>query len=280
MVHTRKNVKIAVCVSLGIWLLIFLVTVSLHIRKQTIYLPCLAWGDVGGRQVNYFPSLDIGVFVFPTSLTASAYVLMLRMFQSSAMGEHSEKGEGHHIHCPYPAIYLICFTPSNFYLWHYFLTKSGGQTHVFVLYTVALCLPSKAALTLLSITLFLNFREHAKSALLCWRLRTVKRMQISLTSNSPGNPMLTLQVQPVLKPIKFTSSTDSFTEPCEACLPLWGGGCYFLTNQGLARVYAAYPRIAGDFLVCISLPHYHRYVSEFSYLDVSKTEPTEEDIAR
>ena len=39
------------------------------------------------------------------------------------------------------AMYLICFTPSNLLLVvHYFLIKTRGQSHVYALYIVALCL--------------------------------------------------------------------------------------------------------------------------------------------
>uniref|UniRef100_A0A8D2DEN3 G-protein coupled receptors family 1 profile domain-containing protein n=1 Tax=Sciurus vulgaris TaxID=55149 RepID=A0A8D2DEN3_SCIVU len=196
MVHTRKKANIAIGISLGIWLLILLVTNPLYVMKQTIYIPALnitTCHDVLPEEVlvgdmfNYFLSLAIGVFMFPAFLTASAYVLMIRMLQSSAMDEHSEKKRQRAIKLIVTvlAMYLICFTPSNLLLVvHYFLIKSRGQSHVYALYIVALCLSTLNSCIDPFVYYFVSqdFRDHVKNALLCRSIRTVKRMQISLNS--------------------------------------------------------------------------------------------------
>ncbi|XP_076712207.2 proteinase-activated receptor 2 isoform X2 [Callospermophilus lateralis] len=196
MVHTRKSANIAIGVSLGIWLLILLVTIPLYVMKQTIYIPALnitTCHDVLPEEVlvgdmfNYFLSLAIGVFMFPAFLTASAYVLMIRTLQSSAMDEHSEKKRKRAIKLIVTvlAMYLICFTPSNLLLVvHYFLIKSQGQSHVYALYIVALCLSTLNSCIDPFVYYFVSqdFRDHVKNALLCRSVRTVKRMQVSLTS--------------------------------------------------------------------------------------------------
>ncbi|XP_057563663.1 proteinase-activated receptor 2 [Hippopotamus amphibius kiboko] len=196
MVHPRKKAHVAIGVSLGIWLLILLVTIPLYIVKQTTDIPALnitTCHDVLPEQVlvgdmfNYFLSLAIGVFLFPAFLTASAYVLMIRTLQSSAMDENSGKKRRRAIKLILTvlAMYLICFTPSNLLLVvHYFLIKNWGQSHVYALYIVALCLSTLNSCIDPFVYYFISkdFRDHAKNVLLCRSVRTVKQMQLSLTS--------------------------------------------------------------------------------------------------
>ncbi|XP_036062956.1 proteinase-activated receptor 2 [Onychomys torridus] len=197
MGHPRKKANIAVGVSLAIWILIFLVTIPLYVMKQTIYIPALnitTCHDVLPEEVlvgdmfNYFLSLAIGVFLFPAFLTASAYVLMIKTLRSSAMDEHSEKKRRRAIRLIVTvlAMYFICFTPSNLLLVvHYFLIKNRGQSHVYALYLVALCLSTLNSCIDPFVYYFVSqdFRDHVKNALLCRSVRTVNRMQVSLTSN-------------------------------------------------------------------------------------------------
>ncbi|EHB00366.1 Proteinase-activated receptor 2 [Heterocephalus glaber] len=196
IVHPRKNANIAIGVSVGIWLLILLVTIPLYVMKQTIYIPALnitTCHDVLPEEVlvgdmfNYFLSLAIGVFLFPALLTASSYVLMIRALRSSAMDEHSGKKRHRAVKLIITVLvmYLVCFTPSNLLLVvHYFLIKSRGQSHVYALYITALCLSTLNSCIDPFIYYFVSqdFRDHAKNALLCRSVRTVKRMQISHTS--------------------------------------------------------------------------------------------------
>ncbi|XP_017383169.1 proteinase-activated receptor 2 [Cebus imitator] len=196
MGHSKKKANIAIGISLAIWLLILLVTIPLYVVKQTIFIPALnitTCHDVLPEQVlvgdmfHYFLSLAIGVFLFPAFLTASAYVLMIRMLQSSAMDENSEKKRKRAIKLIITvlAMYLICFTPSNLLLVvHYFLIKSRGQSHVYALYIVALCLSTLNSCIDPFVYYFVSqdFRDHTKNALLCRSVRTVKQMQVSLTS--------------------------------------------------------------------------------------------------
>ncbi|XP_036888180.1 proteinase-activated receptor 2 [Sturnira hondurensis] len=196
MVHTRKNANIAIGISLGVWLLILLVTIPLYVVKQTSYIPALnitTCHDVLPKEVlvgdmfNYFLSLAIGVFLFPAILIASAYVLMIRTLQSSAMDENSGKKRKRAIKLIVTVLvmYLVCFTPSNLLLVvHYFMIKHWGQSRVYAPYLVALCLSTLNSCIDPFVYYFVSedFRNHAKNALLCRSVRTVKRMQVSLTS--------------------------------------------------------------------------------------------------
>ncbi|XP_006873365.1 PREDICTED: proteinase-activated receptor 2 [Chrysochloris asiatica] len=196
LAHTRKKTNIAIGVSLGIWLLILLVTIPLYTVKQTVRLPALnitTCHDVLSEEVlvgdmfNYFLSLAIGVFFFPAFLTASTYVLMIRVLRSSAIDENSGKKKQRAIKLIVTvlAMYLVCFTPSNLLLVvHYFLIKSQGQSHVYALYITALCLSTLNSCIDPFVYYFVSkdFRDHAKNALLCRSVRTVKRMKVSLSS--------------------------------------------------------------------------------------------------
>lgn len=196
MVHTRKNANMAIGISLGIWLLILLVTIPLYLVKQTSYIPALnitTCHDVlpekvlVGDMFNYFLSLAIGVFLFPAILMASAYVLMIRTLKSSAIDENSGKRRKRAIKLIVTVLvmYLICFTPSNILLVvHYFTIKHWGQSYVYTLYIVALCLATLNSCIDPFVYYFVSedFRNHAKNALLCRSVRKAKRMQISLTS--------------------------------------------------------------------------------------------------
>ncbi|ELV11050.1 Proteinase-activated receptor 2 [Tupaia chinensis] len=196
MVHPQKKANIAIGVSLGIWLLILLVTIPLYVMKQTTYISNLnitTCHDVlpeellVGDMFNYFLSLAIGVFLFPAFLTASAYVLMIRTLRSSAMDENSGKKRRRAIKLIVTVLvmYLVCFTPSNLLLVvHYFLIKSQKESYVYPLYIVALCLSTLNSCIDPFVYYFVSqdFRDHAKNALLCRSVRTVNRMQVSLTS--------------------------------------------------------------------------------------------------
>ncbi|XP_068952361.1 proteinase-activated receptor 2 [Petaurus breviceps papuanus] len=195
IVRSRKLSNIAIGVSIGIWLLILLVTIPLYVVKQTVFIPDLnitTCHDVlpadvlAGDMFNYFLSLAIGVFLFPACLTASVYILMIRTLRSSAMDD-SEKKRRRAIKLIITvlAMYLICFTPSNTLLVvHYFLIRNRSQSHVYALYIVALCLSTLNSCIDPFVYYFISqdFRDHAKNTLLCRSVRTVNRMQVSLTS--------------------------------------------------------------------------------------------------
>lgn len=196
MVHPGRAARLALGVSLGIWLLILLVTIPLYVVRQTVHIPALnitTCHDVLPKDVlvgdmfSYFLSLAIGVFLFPAFLTASAYVLMIRTLRSSAMDENSGKKRRRAVRLVITvlAMYLVCFTPSNLLLVvHYFLIRTRGQSHVYALYLGALCLSTLNSCIDPFVYYFVSqdFRDHAKNALLCRSVRTVKRMQVSLSS--------------------------------------------------------------------------------------------------
>ncbi|XP_027719309.1 proteinase-activated receptor 2 [Vombatus ursinus] len=196
IVRSRKLSNIAIGVSIGIWLLILLVTIPLYVVRQTVYIPdlnittchdVLPANVLAGDMFNYFLSLAIGVFLFPACLTASAYILMIRTLRSSAMDDSGRKTRrAIKLIITVLAMYLICFMPSNTLLVvHYFLIRNRSQSHVYALYIAALCLSTLNSCIDPFVYYFISqdFRDHAKNTLLCRSVRTVNRMQVSLTSN-------------------------------------------------------------------------------------------------
>ncbi|XP_072462487.1 proteinase-activated receptor 2 [Notamacropus eugenii] len=195
IVRSRKLSNIAIGVSIGIWLLILLVTIPLYVVRQTVYIPdlnittchdVLPENVLAGDMFNYFLSLAIGVFLFPACLTASAYILMIRTLHSSAMDDSGKKRRrAIKLIITVLVMYLLCFTPSNTLLVvHYFLIRSRSHSQVYALYIVALCLSTLNSCIDPFVYYFISqdFRDHAKNTLLCRSVRTVNRMQVSLTS--------------------------------------------------------------------------------------------------
>ncbi|XP_074138416.1 proteinase-activated receptor 2 [Sminthopsis crassicaudata] len=195
IVRSRKLSNIAIGVSIGIWLLILLVTIPLYVVKQTVYIPdlnittchdVLPANVLAGDMFNYFLSLAIGVFLFPACLTASVYILMIRTLNSSAMDDSGRKRRrAIKLIITVLAMYLICFTPSNTLLVvHYFLIRTRSQSQIYALYMVALCLSTLNSCIDPFVYYFVSqdFRDHVKNTLLCRSVRTVNRMQVSLTS--------------------------------------------------------------------------------------------------
>ncbi|XP_075788425.1 proteinase-activated receptor 2 [Pelodiscus sinensis] len=197
IVHTRKKSEIAIAVSVAIWILILLSTIPLYLVDQTAYISNLnitTCHDVLPQNVlahdmfNYFLSLAIGVFLFPAVLTVVAYVLMFKTLNASNLEVNvgKKRKRANKLIITVLSIYLICFTPSNILLVvHYALIRSYGQSNVYALYIIALCLCTLNSGIDPFIYYFVSkdFRNNLKNALLCRSVRTVKRMQVSHSSS-------------------------------------------------------------------------------------------------
>ncbi|CAD7680790.1 unnamed protein product [Nyctereutes procyonoides] len=150
----RKKAKTAFGVLLGIWVLP--VIIPLYIMKQAGYIPALniiTCHDVLPKEVF------VGDILFPAFLVVSAYILMVRTFQSSAMDEHLGKKRQRAIKL------IVIFLP----LVHYFLIRNRSQSHIYIQYIVALCLSTLNSCSdpFVCYLVSQDFRDHAKNALLC-----------------------------------------------------------------------------------------------------------------
>uniref|UniRef100_A0A8C8RU70 F2R like trypsin receptor 1 n=1 Tax=Pelusios castaneus TaxID=367368 RepID=A0A8C8RU70_9SAUR len=197
ILHSRKKSETALGVSIAIWILILLSTIPLYLVDQTAYisnLNIITCHDVLPQNVlahdmfNYFLSLAIGVFLFPASLTAIAYILMIKTLCTSTTDVNIWKKRKRAIKLIITvlSIYMICFIPSNILLVvHYFLIRNYGQSNVYASYITALCLSTLNSSIDPFIYYFVSkdFRDNLKNALLCRSVRNAKRMQVSLSSS-------------------------------------------------------------------------------------------------
>ncbi|XP_048360740.1 proteinase-activated receptor 2 [Sphaerodactylus townsendi] len=197
ILHSRKKADIAVGISVAIWILIFLGTIPLYLVEQTVYLSDLGittCHDVlpdtvlSGDMYNYFLSLAIGVFLFPAVLTSAAYILMIKTLNASITDVNSGKKRKRAIKLIITVLcmYLICFLPSNVLLVvHYSQIRNYRVGNAYAAYITSLCLCTLNSCIDPFIYYFVSkdFRDNLKNALLCRSVRSVKRMQVSLSSN-------------------------------------------------------------------------------------------------
>ncbi|KAM8962001.1 proteinase-activated receptor 2-like [Pelodytes ibericus] len=194
--RSRKKSRIALIVSVTIWILIMLSTIPLYRFDQTVYITGLnitTCHDVLPLDIlsfdmfNYFLSLAIGVFFFPAVLTTLAYMLMIKTLNASITDENIGKKRKRAISLIITVLvmYLLCFLPSNILLVvHYGLIRESFNGNVYVLYITALCLSSMNSCIDPFVYYFVSkdFRENIKNTLKCRSVRTVERMRISFSS--------------------------------------------------------------------------------------------------
>ncbi|XP_014341940.2 proteinase-activated receptor 2-like [Latimeria chalumnae] len=189
---TRKNAGIAFGISLGIWVVIALGTIPLHLVDQTVYIDDLnitTCHDVlpaDAHMFNYFLSLAIGVFFIPVVLTVLTYAFMIRALNNSIAEENIRKQRRRAIKLIVVVLvmYLICFTPSNIMLVvHYSLIKYKAYSNVYAGYITVLCLSSLNSCIDPFIYYFVSkdFRDHVKNTLICRSVRAAQRMHVSFT---------------------------------------------------------------------------------------------------
>uniref|UniRef100_A0A8C5Q2I5 F2R like trypsin receptor 1 n=1 Tax=Leptobrachium leishanense TaxID=445787 RepID=A0A8C5Q2I5_9ANUR len=196
MSHTRKNSKIALVVSITIWVLIILSTIPLYLFNQTAYLPrlnittchdALPLDRLSFDMFNYFISLAVGLFFFPAGLTTLAYTLMIRTLNASITDEIIGKKRERAIRLIITVLfmYLICFIPSNILIiLHYSFIKNQYVDNIYAFYIAALCLSSFNSCIDPFVYYFVSkdFRDNVKNTMKCRSVRTVERMRISFSS--------------------------------------------------------------------------------------------------
>ncbi|XP_063312792.1 proteinase-activated receptor 2-like isoform X2 [Pelobates fuscus] len=196
MSHARKNSRIALIVSVLVWILIILGTIPLYLFNQTVYLPrlnittchdALPLDTLSFDMFNYFISLAIGVFFFPAVLTTLAYALMIKTLNASITDVDIGKKRKRAIRLIIIVLvmYLVCFIPSNvLIIVHYSLIKKRYIDNIYAVYIVALCLSSLNSCIDPFVYYFVSndFRDHVKNTVKCRSVRTVERMRISFSS--------------------------------------------------------------------------------------------------
>ncbi|XP_066502759.1 coagulation factor II (thrombin) receptor-like 1, tandem duplicate 2 [Hoplias malabaricus] len=207
LTQQRTDTRMAICVSLAIWVFIWTSSTPLYLYQQTAKLAnpnITTCHDVNiikrenfGTQKSfqdvkepyyYFMVMAVLGFFVPCVVIIVAYVLMLRKLGSSPM-DGSSAGKNRHkakvLIITVLVTFLVCFIPSNFMLViHYALLGQGDTNNGYTFYIVSLCLASLNSCLDPFIYYYVSdeFREHVKNTLLCRSSRTVERMRVSFSS--------------------------------------------------------------------------------------------------
>ncbi|KAJ8263098.1 hypothetical protein COCON_G00155550 [Conger conger] len=194
--HQRKNNKIAMGVSIAIWVFIWLCTTPLYLYNQTATISglnittCHDVGIIDNIKYPFFYFIFMAVFVFlvPSLVIIVAYVRLLRTLGDSMMEESAGKNRRRAILLIVTVLltFLLCFTPSNIMLLvHYSSIKAGGKDNIgYAFYITTLCLASLNSCLdpLIYYYVSEDFRDNVKNTLLCRSNRTVERMRVSFSS--------------------------------------------------------------------------------------------------
>ncbi|KAM8960839.1 proteinase-activated receptor 2-like [Pelodytes ibericus] len=194
--HARKKSRLALIISVTIWILIMLSTIPLYLFDQTVYIAklnittchdVLPLYTMTFDMFNYFISLAVGLFFFPAVLTTLAYTLMIKTLNASITDENIGKKRKRAIRLIITVLvmYLLCFIPSNILIiLHYSFIKSSYIDSIYALYIVALCLSSMNSCIDPFVYYYVSqdFRENVKNTFKCQSVRNVERMRISFSS--------------------------------------------------------------------------------------------------
>ncbi|XP_077478488.1 coagulation factor II (thrombin) receptor-like 1, tandem duplicate 2 [Stigmatopora argus] len=198
----RKNNKLAIIVSVAIWIFIWLTTTPLYLYKHTARLrePAITTcHDVSiildleepfasvRLPFFYFVLMAVVVFLVPCIVIVVAYMLLLRAL-GRGMGDGAAAKNRRRAVLLIGVVlltFLICFIPSNIMLVvHYSLLKNGKANNGYAFYITTLCLASLNSILDPFIYYFVSddFRQHVKNTLLCRSNRAVERMRVSFSS--------------------------------------------------------------------------------------------------
>ncbi|CAM4665619.1 unnamed protein product [Leuciscus chuanchicus] len=202
----RKNNKIAIIVSVCIWIFIGVSTTPLYLYQQTFestelnittchditlvsqknYLTGNMFQDV---QLPYYYFMVMAglAFFIPMLVIIAAYALLLRSLGKSAIEGSASKTRQRAVVLIVTVLitFLVCFIPSNVMLVvHYSVQEKSWANNSYGFYITTLCLASLNSCLDPFIYYYVSdeFREHVKNTLLCRSSRTVDRMRVSFSS--------------------------------------------------------------------------------------------------
>ncbi|KAA0719802.1 Proteinase-activated receptor 2 [Triplophysa tibetana] len=202
----RKNNKLAIILSVCIWIFILVSSTPLYLYQQTVYLPDMnitTCHDVNSIKEDSFLKEDVFqdvknpfyyfmvmaglAFFVPMIIIIVAYVLLLRSLGISAMEGSAGKSRRRAMFLIITVLitFLVCFIPSNvMVVVHYALLAKGLTNNGYAFYITVLCLSSLNSCLDPFIYYYVSdeFREHVKNTLLCRSSRTVERMRVSFSS--------------------------------------------------------------------------------------------------
>ncbi|XP_062840740.1 proteinase-activated receptor 2-like [Trichomycterus rosablanca] len=196
----KLNSRVAGCVSVLVWIMLWLLSIPLYMYDQTVTISDLnitTCHDVSRSSQSHFPVayfLTMGIvgFVVPCIVCVVVYVLMFRHLRNSTIDSSSNENKKKAIRLMIVVLvlFLVSFTPSNVLLMvHCSKLSAGLKDDGYGLYIVALCLSSLNSCIDPFVYYFISkeFRDHVKNMLMCRSERTAKRMKISTTDTKTSS---------------------------------------------------------------------------------------------
>nr|XP_019937151.1 PREDICTED: proteinase-activated receptor 2-like [Paralichthys olivaceus] len=194
-VHQRSN-RIAVCVSVAVWVVVWLLTIPLYLYDQEVHIENLdifTCHDVTKPSqkkmaAGYFLTMGTVGFVAPTVVCIISYVLTLKVLSRNNMMDESvakKRRKAIILIITVLVMFLVCFTPSNIMLLvHYILLLGEATNNLYGFYITTLCLASLNSCLDPFVYYFISedFRSHVKNTFLCRSERTVERMRVSFSA--------------------------------------------------------------------------------------------------
>ncbi|KAF1377822.1 hypothetical protein PFLUV_G00204720 [Perca fluviatilis] len=193
--HQQKDNRVAVAVSITVWVVVWLLTIPLYLYEQEVQVPNLGihtCHDVTRPSqkdiaAGYFLTMGIVGFVGPTVVCIISYVLMLKSLRNSMADPDIAKRRRKAVVLIITVLvmFLVCFTPSNIMLLvHYVLLLVGAENNLYGFYITTLCLASLNSCFDPFVYYFISedFRDHVKNTFLCRSERTVERMRVSFSA--------------------------------------------------------------------------------------------------
>ncbi|XP_056302357.1 coagulation factor II (thrombin) receptor-like 1, tandem duplicate 1 [Danio aesculapii] len=191
----KRNNRLAVCVSVCVWLVVWAITVPLYLYDQTVKvtnMDIVTCHDVTRPSQSRYPCiyfLTMGVvgFVVPCLVCIVSNVQMLRALKSS-MNDPSivqKRKKAIILIVTVLVMFLVCFTPSNIMvIVHYALLFNGVKNSGYGFYITTLCLASLNSCVDPFVYYFISdeFREHVRNTFLCRSERTAQRMRVSFSA--------------------------------------------------------------------------------------------------
>ncbi|XP_034752049.1 coagulation factor II (thrombin) receptor-like 1, tandem duplicate 1 isoform X2 [Etheostoma cragini] len=193
--HQQKDNRVAVAVSVMVWVVVWLLTVPLYLYEQEVLVPNLkihTCHDVTRPSqkemaAGYFLTMGIVGFVVPSVVCIISYILMLKSLKNSMADPSIAKRRRKAVVLIITVLvmFLVCFTPSNIMLLvHSALLLVGTDNNLYGFYITTLCLASLNSCFDPFVYYFISedFRDHVKNTFLCRSERTVERMRVSFSA--------------------------------------------------------------------------------------------------
>ncbi|KAF6721726.1 Proteinase-activated receptor 2 [Oryzias melastigma] len=190
----RSN-RIAVLVSVAIWVTIWLLTIPLYMYDQTVKVvntQITTCHDVtklsqASTAAGYFMTMGTVGFVLPSVVCIVSYVLMLKALRNTMADPTIAKKRQKAVVLIITVLvmFVVCFTPSNIMLLvHYILLLGETENTLYGFYITTLCLASLNSCVDPFIYYYISedFRQHVKNTFLCRSERTVGRMKVSFSA--------------------------------------------------------------------------------------------------